>query len=89
MSRGTAPFYLNTKVEMYKQTRDKPYRYGIGRDKFCFDCKVDHHKSQTWLSKLIVEWNCLPYELRKITDFENFCTSLKTYYFKQAFSDFS
>jgi hypothetical protein len=85
VTRGTAPVYLTNKVKMFKPTCDKLLRPGSGRDEWMFNSNVVVYKSSTYISKMIVEWNELPLDLRRADDFETFKSMLKTYYFKKAF----
>ena len=83
--RGTAPPYLREKMEMFKPTYNKILRPGSGRDKWMFQSDVGVHKSSTYVSKMKIEWNELPLEIRRVEDYETFKSKLKTHYFKKAF----
>ena len=82
---GTAPSYLIDKATTYKPTTNRPTRPGSGRDKFMFECTLSMMKRDTWMSKMMFEWNQLPIELRMCQSIELFKSKLKTYYFEQAF----
>ena len=75
------------KVKMFTPTTEKSLRPWHGRDCMMFICNLEQCKNQTWITKMILEWNNLPVDLRKITKIDNFKKSLKTHYFKNAFPE--
>ena len=85
VTRKMAPVYLNEKITMFEATNIANLRPGHGRDRLMFDCSLKQSKIETWLTKMILEWNGLPMSLRKIDNFDEFKSKLKTFYFKQAF----
>ena len=87
VTRGTAPSYLNDKLKMFRPSSNTLLRDGCGRDKWMFESNVSVHKSSTLIAKLIVEWNQLPLNIRKLTSFDIFKSKLKAFYFEQAFGN--
>ena len=87
ITRGEAPKYLMDKVKMFHPSCDKPFRLGAGRDRLMFHCDLAVHKSTTYVSKMIIEWNELPFALRQSENINVFKSNLKTYYFQKAFGD--
>ena len=80
-----APNYLSEKVNLFEPAVDKNLRPWHGRDKFMFACNLQQCKKQTMVSKIIIEWNNLPANLRMIDQIDIFKNSLKTHLFKIAF----
>ena len=85
LSKGLAPTYLMDKVKMFNPTCDKSLRCGPGRDKWMFHSDITVHRSSNYISKMIVEYNALPMNLRKAENINTFKSNLKTFYFKKAF----
>jgi hypothetical protein len=85
--RNLAPLYLKENFQMFKRGSACNLRHGIGRDELMFDINLDQQKKTTIYTSLIIEWNSLPLEIRKITQLERFKVQLKTYYFREAFAD--
>ena len=79
------PKYLNEKVKMFTPTTNKNLRPWHGRDCMMFDCDLEQCKKQTQITKMNLEWNGLPVNLRLINQIDNFKKGLKTHYFKLAF----
>ena len=86
MMSGNAPIYLMEKVKMFQPTCNKTLRHGTGRDELMFCSDVNTYRSSTWISKVIIEWNGLPLEVRSSKSLEIFKSKLKTHYFKLAFN---
>ena len=87
VTRRTAPSYMLDKVKMFTPPSDRPLREGCGRDKWMIQSNLDIQKSSAFISKMITTWNALPWELRQLEDLNSFKSQLKTFYFKQAFSE--
>ena len=82
-----SPVYLSEKVSLYQATRTN-LRPECGRDDLMFNCSLQQRKNETCIIKMIIQWNELPVNLRSLDKFEPFKTRLKTYYFRQAFSQY-
>ena len=74
---------------MFTPSTSMSLRQGCGRDRGMFDSDVSVQKSSNIISKMMVEWNKLPLDLRKLERFDVFKTNLKTFYFKKAFGELS
>ena len=55
-------------------------RVDVGRNNFMFELTTSQCRQNTNKTKLIIEWNNLPYHLRKETSQPIFKTKLKTHY---------
>ena len=84
---GLSPGYLIDEFKMFEATTTANLRVGVGRDNRMFDCTLAQRRQKTIKTKLILDWNDLPYEMRKETSIEIFKSKLKTYYFRKAFKD--
>ena len=82
-----SPAYLNEEFQMFEPTTTLHLRTGIGRDRTMFDETLIQRRQNTIKTKLIVEWNKLPYEIRTVTTLSSFKNKLKTFYFRKAFAE--
>lgn len=85
IAKKMAPKYLTGKVKLFTPTTNKNLRPWHGRDSMTFDCDLEQRKNPTWITKMMLEWNGLPVNLRLIDKIDDFKKHLKTHYFKQAF----
>ena len=85
---GTAPLYLLNTFEFFQPSTTIALRHGVGRDELMMKINLAQMKNLTVLSKIIIEWNDLPFQIRNISDIEIFKTQLKTHFFKKAFDNF-
>ena len=85
--RNQAPQYLQDNFHMYKKETTWNLRQGIGRDELMFHINLDQQKKTSIYTRLILEWNKLPIELRTTTQLNRFEIQLKTHYFRTAFAD--
>jgi hypothetical protein len=84
---GIAPVYLSDKMKMFCPTSTAYLRLGTGRDKLMFDVDVQQRIIGSLISKIMVEWNSLPLNIRNLKEITVFKSRLKTHLFKEAFSD--
>ena len=68
---------------MFVLTTEKNLRPGYGRDSLMFNHGMKQCKTLNWTSKMILESNSLPLNLRSIEHILDFRKKLKTHYFKQ------
>ena len=87
LAHKIAPGYLIDKVSLFTPNTERSLRPWHGRDAMMFSCNLDQCKNQTWVSKMILEWNDLPVKLRTITNLDSFKKALKTHYFQKAFPE--
>ena len=85
INNGVSPLYLSEEFRLFEATTTVNLRVGVGRDNFMFELTTSQCRQNTIKTKLIIEWNNLPYHLRKDTSLPIFKTKLKTHYFKEAF----
>ena len=78
--------YLQNNFEFFKPSLN--LRRGVGRDQLMMNISLDMRKNITIYSKIILEWNELPLQLRSITETETFKKRLKAHFFKIAFANF-
>ena len=83
-----SPVYLQNDFYLFQATTTMNLRPGSGRDNLMFHLSNEQAKKNTIQTKLIVEWNRLPINIRQITSIQSFKTELKTFYFKEAFAQF-
>ena len=83
-----SPVYLQNDFYLFQATTTMNLRPGSGRDNLMFHLSNEQAKKNTIQTKLIVEWNRLPINIRQITSIPSFKTELKTFYFKEAFAQF-
>ena len=86
ITRNMAPAYLTEKVSMFQSITSANLRPCSSRDNLMFACSLEQRKRETWITKMILVWNKLPLTLR-IIQLNSFKSALKTYYFKDAFTD--
>ena len=85
---GVAPIYLRNLFELFKPSTTINLRTGVGRDERQFDISLAIRKSNGVHTKIILEWNRLPLELRRIKKIEIFKPNLKAHFFRIAFAQF-
>jgi hypothetical protein len=85
---GSAPMYLSNAFELFKPNTTINLRPGAGRDELMLKISLQERKKTTLYSKIIIEWNNLPLEIRKINNIIHFKTQLKTHFFRKAFAEF-
>ena len=86
--RKTAPEYLQENFKMFRPTTTINLRPAKCRDRLMFEESVDEYLPKSCYSAIISEWNDLPYAIRAITTIDGFKRQLKTFYFRQAYTDF-
>ena len=86
--KGVAPIYLTENFQLYKPTINLNLRPGSGRDILMLEINLNQRKKNTLYTHFIIEWNALPYNLRKIDNIDNFKAHLKAHFFKQAFNQY-
>ena len=79
-----SPEYLQDHFPLFKPTTKINLRIRPGRDNHMFHTELDS-KKETIFTKIKIEWNKLPLELRKEESVNIFKTKLKTLLFKEAF----
>lgn len=84
---GIAPLYLSDKMNVFRPTTMAYLRPGTGRDTLMFDVDVQQRKIGSVITKIMVEWNSLPLNIRNLKEITVFKSHLKTHLFKMAFSD--
>ena len=86
--KGTAPEYLQENFKLYQRNEDPNLRPSTGRDNLLIKINLEQQKKNTLFTKIINEWNSLPFELRNNVELNGFKRDLKTYLFRIAFKDF-
>ena len=56
-----SPDYLSEEFEMFEPTSKTSLREGFGRDKFMFKLPPIKNQNRSIFSKLILNWNKIPY----------------------------
>ena len=85
---GLAPLYLRNMFQSFKPITTINLRTGVGRDEMMIQISLAQRKKNDIYTKIILEWNNLPLELRRIQDIETFKVKLKTHFFRIAFAEF-
>ena len=83
-----SPDYLSEEFKMFEPTTTTTLREGYGRDKSMFKLPAIKQQNRCIFSKLILNWNIIPYSVRIITSLPLFKSRLKTHLFKQAYPQF-
>ena len=82
---GMSPGYLSDGLEMFQPTTKVNLRVGHGRDNFMFKYPPTKSPHNSLYSKLITNWNILPYQLRTTDNLKLFKIRLKTHLFRIAY----
>ena len=80
-----SPDYLSEEFDLFEPTTSTILRVGYGRDKFMFKPHTIKQQNRSIFSKLILNWNSLPYHIRTVKSLAIFKNNLKTHLFKQAY----
>ena len=82
---GLAPQYLIEQFTKFTPSTQINLRATSGRDDHMFSLDLNTVKSKNLLSIVKIQWNTLPYDLRKCTSYSLFKTKLKTKLFTECF----
>ena len=80
--------YLCDEFCNFEASTTMSLRVGSGRDAYMFSLSTSQSRQNSIKTKLISEWNNLPYALRTEESVSTFKSKLKSFYFKEAFTDF-
>ena len=83
-----APEYLEENFKMFTPNSSINLRPGTGRDEKMIDMDLKQRKKNILYTNLVLNWNNLPQNIRKITSLNSFKSELKTHLFKIAFKEF-
>ena len=84
-----SPDYLSEDFKLYEPTSKASLREGVGRDRLMLKLPPIKQQNKSIFSKLILNWNSIPYNIRMIKSQPLFKQNLKTYLYKQAYSKFA
>ena len=72
---------MTEEFEKFTPTTTIQLREGSGRDNYMFHVTLHENKKPGLFSKIKLQWNLLPLELRKCDNLELFKKKLKSHYF--------
>ena len=84
---GLSPDYLVDEFEMFRPTTNIQLRKCQGRDEDVFKLGPLKSTVNSLFSKLALQWNNLPYEVRISESIPKFKSKLKTHFFKIAYAN--